>query len=216
MDQLKRKYLYLISLLTSLFSQKIVIFLLAGLILIGFGVLAYKTDMFLSGDKVEVLDSTTEALNNNTEIIVEIAGAVQKVGVYKMKVGDRVEDILIVAGGLSADADREWVEKNINRASRLTDGQKIYIYSQSEVESAKENGSIKLDQDVLGVNNQNSSGLININTASQSELEKLNGIGPKYAQKIIEQRPYSNAQELVSKKIIPQKTYEKIKNEISL
>jgi competence protein ComEA len=68
----------------------------------------------------------------------------------------------------------------------------------------------------LGDTSQNFSNLTNINTASQSELEKLTGIGPVYAQSVIEHRPYSNTQELVSKKIIPQKTYEKIKSEISL
>lgn len=197
-------------------NQKLLVISLIGLILIGFGVLAYKTDIFLSGDKIEVLNNTTEIDNGTLEIYVEIAGAVEKTGVYKMKMGDRVEDLLIVSGGLSAGADRSWVEKNINRASKLTDGQKIYIYSQSEIMSAKDGGGIKLDQLVLGSSSDNFSKLININTASQSELEKLNGIGPVYAQKIIEQRPYSNLQELVSKGAISQKTFEKIKDGISL
>lgn len=222
MDKLKKKYLYLTSLLTSssdsrgYFLQKLTILFLVGFILIGFGVLAYKTDIFQSGDKVEVLNSATEVQNDNSEIVVEISGSVEKPGVYKMRMGDRIDNLLIVAGGLSVDADRGWVEKNINRASRLIDGQKIYVYSQSEIESAKESGGIKLDQDVLGVNNQNSSNLVSINTANQLELEKLNGIGPVLAQKVIEHRPYSTVEELVTKKVIPQKTYEKIKNEISL
>ncbi|MFZ3301198.1 MAG: helix-hairpin-helix domain-containing protein [Microgenomates group bacterium] len=221
MDKLKKKYLYLTDLLTSSsdskehLSQKIIVILLIGLLLIGFGVLAYKTNIFLSGDKVEVLNNTTEIDSDTSDIFVEIAGAVEKVGVYKMKMGDRIEDLLIISGGLSADADRNWVEKNINRASKLIDGQKIYIYHSNEV-SAKKDSGIKLDQEVLGVNNQNSSDLVNVNTASQSELEKLVGIGPVYAQKIIEQRPYSDLQELVSKGAISQKTLEKIKNAISL
>lgn len=228
MDKLQKKYLYLTNLLTSLSEsgstsfKKIIIILLTGLILIGFGAMAYKTDIFLSGDKVEVLNNATENDNDTLDIYVEIAGAVERVGVYKMKMGDRIDDLLIVSGGLSADADRNWVEKNINRASKLTDGQKIYIYSSDETKyhsdnvSAKKDSGIKLDQEVLGANNQNLSSLININTANQLELEKLNGIGPVYAQKIIEQRPYSDLQELVSKGAISQKTLEKIKNDISL
>lgn len=215
MDKLRRKYLYLTSLLASSYSQKIVIFILLGLILIGFGVLAYKIDLFSSGDTVEVLTPTTEPQNNN-QIIVEINGSVERSGVYSFKDGSRVDDLLIASGGLSVSADREWVNKNINRASKLIDGQKIYIYSQSEVESAKESGGIKVDQLVLGSSNENFSKLININTASQSELEKLNGIGPVYAQKIIEGRNYSTTEELVNKKIIPQKTYEKIKNYVAI
>jgi len=202
---------------------------LLGLILIGFGVLAYsygldfrKTDIFSSGDKVEVLNSSTDTPNAISEIVVEISGAVEKTGVYefqssayKTKNGPRIDDLLITAGGISADADREWVDKYINRASKLTDGQKIYIYHLGEL-SAKESGAIKPDQGVLGVLGSDLVISVNINTASQSELEKLVGIGPVYATNIIEQRPYSNIQELVSKGAISQKILDKIKNEIHL
>lgn len=215
MEQSKKKYLYLTSLLTSSSSQKLVIFILLGLVLIGFGVLAYKIDLFSSGDKVEVLTSTTEPSNNIQEIVVEIVGAVERAGVYKMHLGDRIDDLLITAGGISASADREWVDKYINRASKLIDGQKIYIYHSGEV-SAKGSGAIKLDQGVLGVAGSDPASSVNINTASQLELEKLVGIGPVYATNIIEQRPYSNAQELVSKGAISQKVFEKIKNAITI
>jgi competence protein ComEA len=107
------------------------------------------------------------------------------------------------------------VEKYINRAAKLIDGQKIYIYHLGEL-GAKESSAIKLDQGVLGIAGSDPAMSVNINTASQSELEKLVGIGPVYAQNIIEQRPYSNTQELVSKGAISQKVFEKIKNEISV
>jgi competence protein ComEA len=129
-----------------------------------------------------------------------------------MTSGARIEDLLVVSGGLSVVADREWVSKNINRASRLSDGQKIYIYSQSEVLSAKESDSIKVDQEVLGSSN---SKLININTASSKELENLIGIGPVLAQKIVEGRIYSSLDELVKKGILSQKTFNKIVNDIT-
>ncbi|EKD47123.1 MAG: helix-hairpin-helix DNA-binding motif-containing protein, partial [uncultured bacterium] len=58
--------------------------------------------------------------------------------------------------------------------------------------------------------------LININAASQSELETLWGIGPVTAQNIIEQRPYSSVEELLSKKIIKQNVYDKIKDQIAV
>lgn len=203
MEQLKKKYLFLASLLTSSYS-KLVIFILLGLILIGFGVLAMKIDIFSNGDKVEVLQTATEAQDSDKEIVVEISGAVTKEGVYKMKTGDRIDDLLIISGGLSENADRDWVTKNINRASKLTDGQKLYIYQTGEVKG------------VSNVTEASSTGLININTASQSELEKLVGIGPVYGANIIEQRPYSNAQDLVSKGAISQKILDKIKNDISV
>ena len=179
---------------------------LIGLILVGFGVLAYKINIFSSGDKVEVLTSTTEVQDSDKEIVVEIVGAVEKAGVYKMKTGDRIDDLLITAGGISQTADRVWMEKYINRAAKLIDGQKIYIYHLGELGA----------KDVLGIARSDLAMSVNINTASQSELEKLKGIGPVYAQNIIEQRPYSNTQELVSKGVISQKVFDKIKNEIAI
>jgi len=56
--------------------------------------------------------------------------------------------------------------------------------------------------------------LIDINTASADELQKLKGIGDAYAKKIIENRPYQGKDELVSKNVIPQATYTKIKGQI--
>lgn len=197
-------------------NNKLIIFFLLGLILIGFGVLSFKTNIFSSGDKVEVLETTKSGPEDLMDLVVEISGSVEKPGVYKLQNGSRIDDLLIVAGGLSATADRDWVNKNINRASKLLDGQKIYIFSQSEIESARKTGN-SLDQKVLGnITGSEPSMLVNINTASQSDLEKLVGIGPVYAQKIIEQRPYSNLEELVSKGAISQKVFDKIKNEISI
>lgn len=199
-------------------NHKLLIFILLGLILIGFGVLTYKINIFSSGDIVEVLNSTTESQNTtsngNQEIIVEISGSVENPGVYKLKIGDRIDDLLVISGGLSLNADRDWVTKNVNRAAKLIDGQKYYIYHSGEL-TAKDEGGIKLDQGVLGSKTQNSNGLININTGSQSELEKLVGIGPVYALNIIEHRPYSNTEELLTKDILKKNVYEKIKNSIT-
>ncbi len=73
MEQLKKKYLSLINSSTLLYS-------LLGLILIGLGVLSFKTNIFSSADKVEVLDSVTEPEEDKQEVVVEIAGAVIKWG----------------------------------------------------------------------------------------------------------------------------------------
>lgn len=185
------------------------IVLLGGVVLIGLGILLNKGEV--SRTKVEVLEATTEAQNQQAEIVVEIAGAVEKPGVYKLPKDSRIEDLLVSSGGVSSSADREWMEKTLNRAAKLIDGQKIYIPSvneQSSVESAKNPSGY---QTVSSDFSSQKEGLVNINTASLKELDGLPGIGPVYGQNIIEHRPYSNVEELLSKAVLKPSVYEKIK-----
>jgi competence protein ComEA len=172
--------------------------LLIGAILIGFGALLVKGEND-SSNKIEVLESATESQGQTKEIVVEVSGAVEAPGVYKLPADSRIEDALIAAGGISVNADRVWLEKSLNRAAKLIDGQKIYIFFQGE----STGGEVK-------------SGFVNINTASQKELESLWGIGRISAQNIIEHRPYSTVEELLVKKILKKNVYERNKDKLTV
>lgn len=191
---------------------------LLGSIFIGMGAFVIKANIF-KDSKVEIIEATSSSVVSNKEVFVDVSGAVNNPGVYKLESNSRVSDSIAKAGGLSGEAALEWVSKNINQASLLVDGQKIYIPSLNEQTKVL---SANITQGELGVTQSSNTqeistgGGLNINTASKSELEKLWGIGPVSAQKIIEQRPYSTTQELVNKKIVKSNVYERIKNEISV
>jgi competence protein ComEA len=169
--------------------------------------------------KVEVLQTpdpskgVVKVMNNNS-IIIDVSGAVENPGVYHLSSNDRVEDAIIASGGLSLNADRTWIDKNLNKAAKLIDGQKIYVPTkQSEVLSAKNSSP---ESNVVQYVSSSDSSLVNINIAGIEALDTLPGIGQVYGQKIVDHRPYSDINELISKKIIPQSTFNKIKDLISV
>jgi len=145
---------------------------------------------YLSGGEVAGLDSRY--------YFVDVEGAVFSPGVYKIAEGSRVKDVLVLAGGLSEEADREFCEKSINFAEEVKDGQKIYIPKVNNTNAGT--GYPEAN---------NGAKLINVNTASLSELDTLWGVGEAKAESIVKNRPYQNLEELVSKGSISQSVLEK-------
>ena len=183
---------------------------LLGTILIGLGIVFVNWRPSNSG--VEIIEDNSEENIESRMLVIEVAGAVENPGVYEMEPGKRVEDALSVAGGITEEADTVWMEKILNRAAKITDGQKIYIPTideQSDVLSAKESG---LEQSGSMAFDPNENKMVNINTSSASELETLWGIGPVTAQNIIEHRMYSNIEELLQKGILKSNVYERNKD----
>lgn len=153
--------------------------------------------------------ATSSASNTgSSHIVVDIEGGVIKPGIYSIAENSRVHDLLVACGGLSGDADRAWVQKNLNQAAKLVDSQKIYIPRNGE--------SILTGASTSSIGSQDSApGLISINSASLSELDSLPGIGLVTAQKIVDNRPYSGIEDLVSKKVVSASVFAKIKDKIS-
>ncbi len=160
-------------------------------------------------------------VQGDNKVVIDIAGQVMRPGVFSLKKGSRVNDVLIAAGGLAALADREWVEVNLNRAEILRDGQKIVIPSKNSNKpitnnQANSNNQIQNNKQILGA----STGLISINNASVEELDKLPGIGPAIAQRIIDYRDkmggFKDINEIKLVSGIGEKLYAQIKDKIGL
>ncbi len=148
--------------------------------------------------------------STSSKIKVDVEGEVENPGVYELASDQRISDAIEKAGGLSANADREYVAKGVNLAQKLSDGVKIYIPSIDEKVGI---GGVSVGAASMVSNNP---GSVNINTASQSELEALPSIGPVTAGKIISGRPYADINDLLTKKIVGQSVFGKIKDLISV
>ena len=161
-----------------------------------------------SSEPAEEMEYSEESSVQPAVIFVDISGAVEKPGVYEVTKETRLFEVIEMAGGLSEDADAD----HVNQASFVEDGQKIII----PVKGSDTAG------DLLSSDSENSgsvSGLININTASADELKTLNGIGDAMAERIIEyrsSRAFRSREDIMSVDGIGSKTYEKIKDHITV
>lgn len=153
-------------------------------------------------------------INEETDIFVHVCGAVKNPGVYELIGGSRVYEAVDMAGGFLDEADVSF----INLAAVLTDGQKIYVYTLEETSSLEVSDYIEDIQNQTAVGETTSGNKININTATEAELEQLNGIGKTRAQAIIEYRNNNGRFESIEsiKKVsgIGDSTYEKLKEQI--
>jgi competence protein ComEA len=145
-------------------------------------------------------------------LMVDISGAVKKAGVYQMREGDRIIDVIELAEGYSEDVDLDYIEKNLNQAQKVVDGQKIYIPKINDISS----GIVPTNSPSVGSTISKINGKVNINTASKSELMALSGIGTVTADKIIQARPFSNINQIVERGAMKQGNFDKIKDQLTI
>lgn len=174
-----------------------------------------KISLFNSDDEFEETEETKEDSNQtqaSETIKVHIAGEINKEGVYEVNNGDRLDDLVKRAGGLTKDAN----SKKINLAMKLEDQMKIYIPSIYDFED--ETSSIN---DNLLISDKPSTEIekININKASKEELMTLPNIGEKRANAIIEYRensPFEKIEDIKNVTGIGEKFYQSLKDLITV
>ena len=164
---------------------KIILTICVIIIIIIASIIITKNNNFKNIEYNEIIE-VSETSNNIVEEIeiikIHILGEVKYNGIIELNEGARIDDAIKMAGGLTENAD---ISK-VNLAYELLDGQKLYIPSIND-EKLENYVTEEIEEGIIE-NIENKNEKININTATQTEMETLPGIGPSIAYKIIQYR----------------------------
>lgn len=212
-------------------KQKKIIVIIGIIILIGVMYLIYNknekqsinVDENILINKSEQNYTDNDSIKDiNKKIVVHITGAIKNPGIVELEEGSRIEDAIVKAGGLTEDADIS----NINLAYTLEDGTKIIIPRENDVQEIKDEDLISKESgknviEETNINTDKKSGsTININKATENELQTLPGIGSSLAKKIIiyreENGKFVSTLDIKNVNGIGENKYESIKDYISV
>jgi competence protein ComEA len=167
------------------------------------GILAVGLSGFLilKPHKAEAITPVVTSIVAPPMLVIDIQGEVKTPGVYELPINSRVNDAIKAAGGAKPNADLSF----INQARLIKDGEQIYI-------DKKTTGTSIFRRSTAA------SGIININRATAKELDKLPGIGPVIASRIVEYRKlngfFQSVDDLKKVQGIGASTLEKFKSKI--
>ena len=149
-------------------------------------------------------------------VVVQVAGAVARPGVYSLPPGSRVADAIAAAGGYSTEVDPRAAESKLNLAAKVQDAQLIVVPRRGDA-TAGASGATSVATGAGA--SAAASGPINLNTASAADLDTLPGIGPATAAKIIasrEEKPFTSVDDLVARKILTPTTLAKFRDRVTV
>ena len=186
---------------------QIVVFVLMGALVFGAG---YKYATVAAVPSIEIsTEQQQEQPEVSREIVVHVAGAVEKPGVYVFASGARVNEAVnkaVPLPGALLDA--------INLAAVLEDGKRIEV-PKEDLSGNQGNAPLGNPGITATVSGQQEGAKINLNLATMEQLDTLPGIGPAYAERIITYREehggFSDIEELQDISGIGPKTYERLK-----
>ena len=186
-------------------QNKIIKIVVAAILLVGLSF------FFFADYETKNLPSEPEILTAKKEISVYVSGQVKNPAVVTFEDDEdlKVVDAVNAAGGLTEFADTEF----INLAEPLSDGQHVHIPTKEIILQEKSLTTAEK-------NKNSSDGLVNINTADENGLQKIRGVGPSIAQRIIDFREqngnFKSIDEIKKVRGIGEKTFEKIKDSITV
>lgn len=177
-----------------------VVLAIAAFVVAASGAGAVTVDGATLVDDPEALPSGSTAVGGP---LVEVSGAVVAPGVYRLPAGSRVIDAISAAGGFGPRVDTVRADREINLASAVTDGAEIRVPSRDDPAApAAPSG---------GAGSAGTGALVDLNRATEAELDGLPGVGPATVAKIIAARPFTAIDELHSKGVVGEKTLEKLR-----
>ena len=171
------------------------------------------------GEAVTLIPSEapgSSAGTSRAELVVEVVGAVVRPGVYRLADGSRIGDLISQAGGYGPRVDTDRAARELNLAAQLNDGDQVRVPSRDDPAATPGQAGTGAGS---GSSGTDSGGLIELNTATSSELESLPGIGPVTAGKIIaarEEQPFTTVDELRGRKLVGEKIFEGIRDLVTV
>lgn len=178
--------------------------LLAGfLILLGLGAIggggyflwqSTKITLCPQVERIEVPALSSNLPTFSQQITVDLGGAINNPGLYEVSASARLAEAIKLAGGFSPEVDQAYLAENVNLASTLIDGQKIYIPFTGE-------------QKTTQINSSNAQNCISLNSASQTELTALIGVGEARSADIVANRPYQSLEEVIEKGVLTESIF---------
>jgi competence protein ComEA len=169
-------------------------------------------DIFVESTSSKTEENKSSENSQNKIIKVQIKGEIKAPGVYTLSSGERVEDLIRKAGGLTSEADTDRI---VSQAKKLRDEECIVIPKKIEEDSSAAvitNGEVKSNA------SSNTDGKVNVNTATKEELMKVPGIGEVIADNIIRYREnngdFMSLDDLKKVDRIGEKTLEKMKEKL--
>ncbi|GCF94570.1 ComE operon protein 1 [Enterococcus florum] len=169
-----------------------------------------KEALLFSSESTEQTFASSQS-SESKEWYVDVKGAINQPGLYRIKEGMRLMDAVELAGGFTKEAD----QKQINFAKLLSDQEVVYVPKNGE-----EIPEVQLETGGQADKKAEEQIQININTADITELQQLSGIGEKKAQDIVNYREengsFQSIDELTKVSGIGQKTLEKLRESITI